>query len=384
MDPQKKIIAIGWSVAALIGLILIIFTRSKHSGENPDVVATPTPSAAADNFTKESIRSDLLGMWQSPSKDETSEWTPDGSLTIRTKQGQTANCQFRVIDATRVQVMRAGASEATAVTWTVAVKGNTLTVTAPNKSDGHATVSKFTRMTVADMKGIAGPASISPAPSVDKNVPRPTPFPQLNNNPAQMQKQNELKKAIVGKWQVPGRKETDEFTDDGELTITNDDGETLKCSYKVVGYNRVFAMPNGTNPMSAPVWTVYVDGDVLTTIQPFKDGPYLEHLVRMNANGKTANVTLPPAPEDGPPLNPSQLVGVHWRSDSDELLFGQGGTFTFGKSQGQWKIAGGEVIATASASIWRFSLSADGKTLFGCWSGHSNQVAMTGTVTLTR
>jgi hypothetical protein len=461
METPKKIILATWLVAAFLGLVLIIFTRPRRSGEElnadqklqkaiigrwqaahetdefltdgtfvfsvangtgqqrvvsgkytfPDATTLQLSLDSSDTkivFTDVDIKDEtmstkskdgrtavyhrvaaaegiqpnaetsrlknaILGKWQSSGKSETDEWSDDGRLVIATTQGRTVACRYEVVDSSHVQVTRDGAGQPSS-TWTVAIKGDAMTVDATT-GNGPA-VATFSRMK-------SNLAIASPLPSVERQIsPRPPPVQPAQGQP-RTSSLAELKRAIVGKWQRYGEKEIDEWSDDGTVVITNDEGTKLDCTYHLNGNDRVLVVPDGSSPMGSPIWTVEISGDLMSLTTPTNDGPDTSYFVRLDSKGQAKAVTIP-AP--GPAGDRSAVLG-RWNSPGkDQLVCSQDGTFVFGESKGQWEMKNGEVVARESphGTIWKLRLSPDGRSLSGYWSGHVKIGPVAGSLTLTR
>jgi hypothetical protein len=76
---------------------------------------------------------------------------------------------------------------------------------------------------------------------------------------------------ILGRWQLVGHIQTQEYKKDGTVFVTNDDGGAKTFNYSVTDENHIQTALPGV-PMKLPVWTIErVDDDVLTN-QPTPQG----------------------------------------------------------------------------------------------------------------
>ena len=214
------------------------------------------------------------------------------------------------------------------------------------------------------------PAAATPAPKQAAPVQQPTPAANL-------------KQAIVGKWQIPGHAELDEFLEDGAFVFNNGKGGEINGRYKIVGGNKVMAIPDGANPMSAAMMGAEVFGDNLIMTSPREDGPATDHFVRVKPNGQLAELIVPPHGK----IDQKSITGTWKSTGSDQSLkLMPDGTFIFGENTGNWEIVNNEIMVRDPANhlSWRLALSPDGRTLSGHFSNMRMGGGAAGAVTLTR
>jgi hypothetical protein len=348
-------------------------------GKNSLYHRIATAEGVKPNAETGRLKNAIVGKWQSSGKSEIDEWSDDGRMVINTTQGRTIACRYEVIDWSHVKVIAEGAKDSSAAIWRVSINGDTMTVDA-TAAKGPAVVT-FTRMK-------SNLAMASPMPSVERQLsPRPSPIqprqrPSKPEREAGQQKVAEFRRAILGKWQVPGKKEMNEWLDDGTAVSTNGAGEKLECTYKAVGANGVLMIPDGSSPLTSPRWLVEIDGDLMALTTPTADGPVTEYMVRLNAKGEPAAVAVP-TPDRPVAVDRSAVIG-NWKTDGEPMILSQDGTFVLGEAKGQWQMDGGKMIAHGTqGTIWKLSLSPDGHTLSGYWSAHG-RASLTGKIAFTR
>jgi len=354
VDTQRKIILGAWAGAAVLGLTLILLTRAKSANDKDLATA-------------------ITGTWRGVGFDEMDQFRDDGTVTVQ-GSGKAGILKYKVLDPHRLQFSSEG--EPPHLYKGVSIKGDELTMTS---ATGGETI-RYNRIKSPSASALDGEklASPSPLPSdqprqIEKPADRPT-----------VSKATNLKTAILGKWQLAGQKETNEWLADGTVIIKNNQGETFTFSYKILNSN-VMLIPEGESPATADMLDVEIDGDILSLTTPTRDGPATDNFVRVNAHGAPAQVSPPKIPAS---LDRSALLG-RWKSkDGDNVLvFAQDGTFQFGEDKGQWQVVGGQVVAKDAngPTIWKMMLSSDGQQLSGHFSTMVRpDMGRAGRITLTR
>jgi len=364
MDRQRKIILYAWLSAAGLGLALIFFARSKSGGD-------------------QDLAKSILGIWQGVGFDEVDQFKDNGTVMIQ-GPARSGVVKYKVLDSGRLQFLPEN-DMTEHIFKDVSIKGDELTMTNALLKG----VVRYKRLVPgADTKlpPVAKLESPQPLPSNQpKQIIRPSPPPVPADQQQAVQMSNELKKAIIGKWQTPDKTELYEWTDEDTMVIGDAGQPKITCSYKVVGYNRLMVVFQGMTPMDAPMFTVSINGDVMTETEPGKDGPMTSYFVRLNARGEMPTVSLPADVEDLPPIKASDVVGT-WSARGENLAFAQDGTFILGETKGRWEVKRNVVIArgTDPGTIWKMTLSPDRKTLWGYWSDHMGEVERTGIIIATR
>ena len=360
MDMQRKIILYAWLLAAVLGLTLILLTRSKSSSDK-------------------NLSAAIIGTWKGVGLDETDQFREDGSVLVE-GQGKKGVLKFSVFDSQRLQFVFEG--QPPRIYKDVSIKADRLTMTNATTGDtiSYTRIESTKDLSLQQTKNTRL-ASPSPLPSDQpRQIPPPPVAPQQQTT---SKKTGKLKDDILGKWKLPGQNETNEWLEDGTVVMTDNQGKATKYRYMILNSN-VKIFPEDENPTTADMFLAEIDGDILSLTTPTQDGPVTERFVRVNANGTTAQASLPEIPTS---LDSNGILGK-WRSkNSDEVLvFSQNGTFQFGEDKGRWQIVGGQVVAkeASGAITWKMTLSPDRQQLSGHFSRLIHNMGVAGAVTVTR